>query len=253
MKLPDGQVHLWMFDVGQGDALLLQSPSGGQVMIDAGPDLTALVRLGEVLPRGDTSIDLLVLTHPHLDHLAAFPEILRRYKIGGVMLAGVKYPGERYEEMLQEITKHRVSVILPDPAKDVDFGDGLVLDVISPNLGLFGRAITLDEANNTSTVIRALFNDQSILLTGDMEEPQETEVLRSGADVTSTILKVAHHGSSTSTSTGFLIEVDPHVALISVGKDNKFHHPNASTLDRLTHFGIPSRTTKDEGTIHLVW
>lgn len=252
-KLPDGHVHFWMFDIGQGDSLFLQSPSGRQVMIDAGPDLTSLTRLGEVLPRSDKDIDLLVLTHPHLDHLAAFPEILRQYHIGAVILTGVQYSGERYREMLEEIRRQGIHVILPNPGKDLDFGDGLVLDVLWPYPGLFDKKIPENDVHTTTVVLRAIFGDHSILLTGDTEEPTENAILHTGADVSANVLKVGHHGSKTSTSTGFLLEAHPQVALISAGKNNKFHHPDQLVLDRLIHFGIPFHVTKDEGTIHLVW
>lgn len=254
LRLPDGRVHLWMMDVGQGDSLLLQSPSGRQVLFDGGPDLSALERLNEVLPRIDTSIDLLVLSHPHLDHLAAFPEILRRYDVGAVMFTGMEYPGERYEEMLKEIREQKIPVILPNPKKDIDFGDGLILDVIAPDgEKLFGKKGDEDDANNTSVVVRALFENDSILFTGDMEEPQENDVLRKGFDIAANVLKAAHHGSKTSTSTGFLLAANPELTLISAGRQNKFRHPDQLVLDRLTHFEIPYRMTKAEGTIHLSW
>jgi competence protein ComEC len=252
-KLPRGRVTFVMFDVGQGDSLFLQTPSGRQVLMDAGPDLSVLTRLGEVMPKTDRTIDLLILSHPHLDHLAAFPEILRRYRVKAVMLAGMQYPGERYREMLEEMQKKHVQILIPDPLKDLDLGDGIVLDVLWPEPGFFGRQTDEDAVNNTSVALRVLFDNQSILLAGDMEEPEEAAILKSGADVSATILKIAHHGSKTSTSTGFLLSVDPELALISAGRNNKFRHPNSEILERLSHFKIPTRITKDEGSIALQW
>ena len=251
--LPGGKLHFSVLDVGQGDSLFLQTPSGRQIVMDAGPDLSALSQLGERMPKLDRTIDLLVLSHPHLDHLAAFPEILRRYKVEAVMLAGMQYPGDRYVEMLEEIRKHNVRVIIPDPQKDIDLGDGVVLDVLWPKPEFFGKNPPNDEVHQAGIVLRVLFSNEALLLTGDIERETESAILRSGANVRATVLKVAHHGSKTSTSTGFLLAADPKVALISAGKNNKFRHPSEEILERFRHFSIPVRITKNEGAIDLEW
>lgn len=252
-RMPDGHLHLYVFDVGQGDSIFLVTPSGKQILVDAGPDLIALTRLAEVMPALDHSIDLLILSHPHLDHLAAFPQIIDRYDIGAVMLSGLRYNGSAYESMLAKMRQKSIRIFLPDPKQDLDLGDGVVLDILGPGTQWFGKSGSDDDVNNTSVVLRVLYKEQSILLTGDMEEKQENAVLASGQDINSTVLKVAHHGSKTSTSTGFLLAASPDLALISAGRGNKFKHPNLSTLIRLKHFGIPYRVTAEEGTIHLSW
>lgn len=251
--LPNGKLRLSVLDVGQGDAIFIETPSGKQILMDAGPDFSVLPQLAERMPKTDRSIDLLILSHPHLDHLAAFPEIIRRYEIGAVLLAGMQYPGERYAEMLDEMAKRRIPIIVADPAKDLDMGDGVVLDVLWPKPIYFGKQANDDDVNNTSVALRVLYKDQSVVLTGDMEEEEESKILRSGADVRGTVLKVAHHGSKTSTSTGFLLAVRPQLAIISAGRDNKFRHPSVEILDRLKHFHIPVRITKDDGSIDLEW
>lgn len=248
-KMPDGNLHIHFLDVGQGDSALIVSPSGRQIVIDGGPDFSTLEEVGRRMPFFDRSIDLLVLSHPHLDHLAVFPELLRRYRIKSVLLTGVPFVQARYEEMIAMIEQTHPNVIFSDPTKDLDFGDGVILDIIWPGPDFIHRK--LSDVNNASTALRVLYKDQSILFTGDMEEAEEKEILQSGADIRSTILKIAHHGSKTSTSTGFLLAVDPELAVISAGKDNSYGHPSRSTLERLAHFGIPVRTTADEGTISL--
>lgn len=244
----DGTLRAYMFDVGQGDGLLLVSPSGKQIVLDGGPDLSMLRHLGKELPFFDRTIELLVLSHPHYDHLAAFPEILKRYKVERVLITGTRYDSHAYESFLSLVRRENAQVTLADPAGDIDMGDGLKLDVLWPREGLLGKS---GDANNTSVVVRAAFGSGSILFTGDMEVPEEEDVLQSGQDIRADILKVAHHGSKTSSSTGFLLAVDPELALVSVAKVNTYGHPSPSVVERLKHFGIETRMTMEEGTICL--
>lgn len=250
--LPDGKLHAYILSVGQGDSILLQSPSGKHILIDGGPDLSVLESLGHSLSFFDRTIDLLVLTHPDLDHITAFPDILKRYRIETILLSGVqKENAPRYESFLSQIAQQKPSVLLADPTKDIDLGDGLILDIVWPPAQI--SATKPSKANNTSIVIRALFGDRRILLTGDIEEKAEREILVSGVDVRSHTLKVPHHGSRTSSSTGFLMAVRPSLAIVSSGRDNKFGHPHKEIVDRYHSFGIPIRNTAEEGTIHLTF
>ncbi|TSC60043.1 MAG: competence protein ComEC [Candidatus Peregrinibacteria bacterium Greene0416_62] len=237
--LPDGLLHAYILNVGQGDSILLVSPSGKQILIDGGPDLSALEGIGNHMSFFDRNIDLLVLTHPDLDHIAAFPEILRRYSVGAILLSGIETPQPQYQRLLSIATKQNIPVIIADPKKDIVLEDGLILDVLWPPHGTFGSQPK--NTNNTSIVLRAIHGSSSILLTGDIEEPAERAILKTGADIQSTIFKVAHHGSKTSTSTGFLLVVDPKIAVVSLGKDNQFGHPHGDVLRRLEKAGIPIR------------
>ncbi len=252
-KLPDGKLHFYALDVGQGDALLMVTPSGRTILMDAGPDLSALQKLSEVLPLLRRRVDLIVLSHPHQDHLGAFPDLLERYQVDAALLSGIQYPNADYLRMLRLMKEKNVRVMIPDPSKDIDMGDGVVLDVLYPKPGLLGKKGSEDDVNNTSVALRVLYKDQSILLTGDMEVPEEHKILATGADVSATILKVAHHGSRTSSSTGWLLASHAHTAVISVGRNNKFKHPNTDVLERLEHFGLTTRMTAKEGTMHLSW
>ncbi|MBI5156217.1 MBL fold metallo-hydrolase [Candidatus Peregrinibacteria bacterium] len=243
-----GKTVIHFFDVGQGDSTLIVSPSGKQILIDGGPDFSALEGLGRAMPFFDRTIDLLVLSHPQTDHILAFPEILRRYNVSAVLMTGIAYNLPRYEKFLTLLRGQKIPVIIANPAKDIDAGDGLVLDIVWPPPVLFGEKIK--EVNNSSIVLRVLYGNHSALFTGDMETSEENEVLRSGADLRADIIKVPHHGSKTSSSTGFLLVVRPQLAVISVGKENTYGHPNKGIVDRYARFGIPVRTTM-AGTITL--
>ncbi len=246
---PDGKAHLKVLDIGQGDSLLLVSPSGKQIVIDGGPDSTVIRRLGEEMPFLDRTIELLVLTHPDADHVGGLPEILRRYRVEHVLLTGISKDTARYREFLSMVRAEHTDVIPADPATDIDMGDGLVLDVLWPPTDYPEKP----DVNDSSIVIRAIHGARSALLTGDVEAPSELAILRSGADIDADILKVGHHGSRTSTGTGFLLAVSPDVALISVGAVNSYGHPSPSVIERLAHYGIPTHLTSVEGTVEVAF
>ena len=246
---PDGKLYLHALDVDQGDSILIVSPSGAQIVIDGGPNMDLLSYLNDHLPFFDRTIELLILTHPDSDHITALPELLKRYQIDRIAMSGVQHKSGAYDAFLALSEEYQIPILLSDPSKDIDIGDGLILDVIWPPPDVFG---TLPKnANNPSFVIKALYKDHSILLTGDIEQEAEEGILASGADVRANILKVGHHGSRTSSSTGFLLAVDPDLAIISAGKDNKFDHPHSEVLDRLADLNIPVRITAEEGTIDV--
>ena len=248
---PDGRLHAHVLSIGQGDSIFLVSPSGAQILIDGGVDLSPLEEIGKRMPFFDRTIELVVLTHPNTDHMTVFPELLKRYTVKQVLLSGVQFDLGLYEAMLEEIDRAGIPVILADPAKDIVFDDGLILDIIWPPRTAFGSKPK--ESNDASIVMRAMFGTGSILLTGDIEEPAESAILASGADVRSTVLKVAHHGSRTSSSTGFLLAVDPQLAVMSLGAGNSYGHPHQEVLDRFRHFGIPVQRTDLDGSVEIVF
>lgn len=254
--LPDGKLHVHVLDVGQGDALLLVTPSGAQVLIDGGPDLSLLSRLDTLMPFFDRTIELLVITHPDADHITALPEVLNRYTVKHVLMTGTDHTSGTYDALRSIIVEQAIPVIYPNPSVDISMGDGVVLDVVWPTVVETSHrnvSTTVSSNNNQSIVLRALYKNHSILFTGDIERTAEEMILRSGADIRSDTLKVAHHGSRTSSSTGFLLAVDPDLGLISVGRDNRFGHPHGVVIDRFAYFDIPIKTTADEGMMSLVF
>lgn len=246
---PDGSLHTYVLDVGQGDSIFLISPSGKQILMDGGPDLSALEGIAGHMSFFDRTIDLLVLSHPDLDHIASFPEITERYRIGAILLSGIDTQQPQYQKLLTRIAEKNIPVIIADPKQDIVFEDGLTLDVVWPE-NAFGTQPKRE--NDASVVIRVLYKEGSMLLTGDIEKKAEEGILKTGADIRSNILKVAHHGSKTSTSTGFLLAVDPDLAVISAGKENLFGHPHWGVMNRLRNAGIAIRRTDQEGEISFI-
>ena len=249
-KFPDGCMHVDVFDVGQGDAIFLTTPSGKQVLVDGGPDLSLLEHLGKAMSFLDRSIDLLVLTHPHKDHLTALPEILKRYNVGEILLADVKHDSGRYRLLLDKVLATNTPVTFAHTSRTIQFDDGVVIEILWPLQSGVGAE---KNPNNTSIVTRIAYKDHSMLLTGDIEEKTEAALLATGMDIQSTILKVAHHGSKSSSSTGFLLAANPVEAVRSYGSNNRFEHPHGEVISRLVDLGIPYKETAKSGTVSYIF
>lgn len=248
--LPDGRLHLYFLDIGQGDSALIVTPHGRRILIDGGPDWTALRHLGDLLPFFDRRIDVMVLTHPHQDHLASFPEILKRYPVGSFLMAGTPYTLGRYQATLDELAVRHVAVLGPD-ARDIAVESGVTLRVLWPPPGTFGAQVK--NVNIASMVTMLEYHGRRALFTGDIEEVTERELVRLKADLRADILKVPHHGSRGSSSAPFLNAVGMTTAVISSGSGNTFGHPRPEALERLAAAGAVIRRTDREGTIAITW
>ena len=224
-----------------------------QVLVDGGPSPQAIsLELGSQMPFWDRTIDLLVLTHPHSDHLAGLVEVLRRYQVGQVLYPDWDYKSPVYDEWSRLIEEKGIQRTIARAGQQIDLGDGAVMHVLSPQAApLTGTESDID---NNSVVLRLSLGDVSFLLTADIMKEAEWELIRKRADLTSTVLKVAHHGADTSTTPEFLAVVNPRVAVISVGADNKFGHPSGEVLDRLQKSLGPGNIyrTDRQGTIEFV-
>lgn len=239
-----GQLRVWVFDVGQGDAIFLEMPTGEQVLVDGGPDDAVLTKLGEVMLPADRTIDALVLTHPHADHLAGLVEVLERYRIGTVYETGQATGDALLDTFRSEATDQGSARSIVKDKENIVFGD-VTLTVVAPNERLEGRE--LDEANDGSVVILVSYGETSLLLTGDAPTTEEADIL---ADLPGSVdvLKVAHHGSATSTSGAFLRAAAPRFAIIPVG-ENGYGHPHPVLIDRLAAEGAGVFRTDRDGDI----
>ena len=230
LSAPDGKLRVTFLDVGQGDATLIVTPSGRQVLVDGGPDQAAMQGLGARLPFWDRSLDVVALTHPHGDHVNGLLEVLQRYDADIFLHRSAVYPTAEYARWEQALADHAGQSVVLEAQRGhrIDLGDGVVLEVLHPG------PITLDgETNNNSLVLRLSYGRVAFLLTGDVETPIESALGARGASLDAAVLKVGHHGSDSSTSAPFLEAVSPSLAVISVGEDNRFGHPNDAVLDRL--------------------
>jgi len=246
---PDSKLlEISVLDIGQGDAILLEAPDGQVILVDGGPDKKVLRRLGEELPFWERKIDLIVLSHPHEDHLAGLIPILDRYQVGGVMITGVMSTNTSYRHFLEMVTEKNIPLILVEQVQTIAF-DEVRLEIVYPQSSF--RARRMSNINNSSIVLKVVYKEFELLLTGDAEEEQEHELLASGLNLQADILKAGHHGSDTSSTEDFVKSVDPELVLISNGVGNSYGHPSPRTLKRLERLGIPVRRTDQEGSITL--
>lgn len=241
---PTGEMEVRFLDVGQGDATLLQTPSGRQILIDGGPDAAVLRGLALHMPLLDRSLDLVVLTHADSDHANGILPVLRQYRVGAVLLPSTPHETAVFRSILQEIRTQNIPVIFPNPALDIRFDDGLTLNVLWPDAG---RPPHDASTNGQAVVMLASAGEKSLLLTADIEAASEAAMLQNGEDVSAAALKVAHHGSKTSSGTGFLVATSPSLAFISAGRNNAFGHPHPSVLGRLRTMGVKTWVTGWEG------
>lgn len=241
-------LEISLLDVGQGDAILLEAPTGQTILIDGGPDNKVLRRLGEELPFWERRIDLMVVSHPHEDHIAGLNPVLERYEVGAVMITGVEANSPTYRHFLDLIQEKHIPLYITDRPENISIGE-IVLHILYPLTSFKDKRIS--NLNNSSIVIKASYKDVDMLLSGDAEEPEEKELLASGEDLSAEILKAGHHGSETSSSEALLEKVKPEIILISCGAGNSYGHPSPRTMKRFERLGIPARRTDLEGTIRI--
>jgi len=249
--LPDGRLHVVFLDVGQGDAIFIQTPSGKQMLIDGGPSERVLLsQLGRQMPFWDRTLDVMLLTHPDSDHVTGLVPVLERYWVETVIHRQVALDSEIYDYWLQLVEAEGADVYRGEVGLQLNLDRGLEVLVLHPGARLPTGAQS--NVNNSSIVARLTYGQASVLLTGDIEAQVEHRLVADGATLASTVLKAAHHGSCSSTTEEFLMAVDPEVVVISVGADNDFGHPCAEVLGCLERSGSPLYRTDERGVIEVV-
>ncbi len=229
--MPDDKLHVSFLSVGEGDAIFIQQ-GNQQILIDGGASPQAIsLELGDKMPFWDRSIDLVILTHPHQDHLTGLVEVLQRFRVKQVLYPDSDYESPMYDEWLKTIEENKIESTIAQSGLQINLSQGTVIEVLNPPL--IPMADTQSDVDNNGVVLRLSKGDISFLLTADIMQEAEWELIRNRADLTSTVLKVAHHGSDTSTTAEFLTVVAPRLAVISAGADNRFGHPSDEVLARL--------------------
>src|SRR3989339_91379 len=242
-------------DVGQGDAIFIEAPSGKQVLIDGGQNRQFISKLSEVMPFYDRSIDMVVLTHPDEDHVGGLPSVLENYTVDFVLEPGVNSDNATYikfEDLIKEkgiekvLARQGMSICLDNLPGTKSLSDcGVLLEVLFPN-----QDASEFDTNLASVVLKLTNGDNSFLFTGDSPKSIDkylVDVLWDNLDVD--VLKLGHHGSKTSNSDLFLGFTSPEYAIASVGLNNSYGHPHKEVLDLLEKFGVNLLRTDEEGTI----
>lgn len=240
-------------DVGQGDSALIRTYSGKTVLIDGGGSsggIKSQTNIGDsvvipfLLDCGITKIDLVVATHGHSDHIEGLEPVIESFDVRGLAIPHYDDKGE-FSKILTEAKKRSIPVVRLEKGNYIKLDDRTYMKVLNPDRDYTMYDLSL---NNTSLVIKLQYEDVSFLFTGDIEKETEEYMVDKGADLKADILKVAHHGSDTSSTVEFIKEVNPKAAVISVGKNN-FGHPSPEVLKAYQDFGIPVFRTDESGAI----
>lgn len=230
-------------DVGQGDCILVQV-NNKNLLIDSGPKSDRRKLFNYLSGLDLNKLDYVIATHPHEDHIGNMDDIIKTYSIGTFYAPKVESTTKSFEDMVDALKDKNLKVhVLKNNSTSIDLGENTKVNVFSPNKDFY------DNLNNYSPVIKIQYGNTSFLFTGDAEKEVEKEILNNNEDISADVLKVGHHGSSTSTSKDFLKKVNPSIAVISVGKDNIYNHPDAITTKLLYDSNIKTYRTDKDGTI----
>ncbi len=249
----DRNFKIIFFDVGQGDAALIRTPDRKNILIDGGPGDKILAHLSEKLPFWDRNIDLMILTHAHADHLSGLVEVLERFNVKKVLWNKQSHDSllyRQWELLLEDIDSRRAY-----KGQRIDL-NGAYLDILYPS-----KDIDFSEDLNENSVIKRFVHDKGeILFTGDAYKKQERKLLEwekkcidqnfdwcRVMDIPSQVLKVGHHGSSTSSDYEFVERVNPEVSIISAGKNNRYGHPHEKVLETFNSLDIEMHKTFEDG------
>lgn len=247
--LPDGSLHVHVLDIGQGDAILITLPTRERILVDGGPDDKVIKEISSVMPFYEKTIDMVILTHPHADHVNGLVEVLQRYQVKQVLMTGIAYNTPGYTAFLEEINRQKIPLLFIDNSNDFQMGM-VIFDLLFPFTHLEGQSFV--NVNNSSIVFRLLYGKNIFYFSGDLEEEKELELAQNGVDLKSDFFKAGHHGSRTSSTEPLLDRIKPKYAAVSCGIDNKFHHPHPITIRHFQERKISLLRTDLDGTIEVV-
>ena len=241
----DRKLTVAFLNVGQGDSIFIESPTGTQILIDGGINDGVLRELGKQMDFSDRYIDMVMATHPDMDHIGGLVGVIERFDIGSYVESDVSHDSAVYDVLHSVVESKNMTPHLVSRGEKYDLGGGVILDILFPD-----RSVKEVESNMTSIVARLTYGETSFLFTGDSPQTIEEYLISldgEGLDVD--VLKLGHHGSKTSTGEDFLSITSPDYSIISAGFDNKYGHPNKEVTDMLDRFDIKYLNTADVGTI----
>lgn len=243
-----GTLKFWALDIGQGDALFIETPSKNQILIDGGPSGKQVLReLGDVMPFYDKSIDLALLTHPHLDHVGGFPDVLKSYEVGAFVGSGDPDTLAEYEETRRLLGDKKIPFRVARRGQRIILDKNIWLEILYPEK-------IRESGNIHRNMVVAILHagEKKFLLMGDAERAEEAFLVEhDGEELKSEVLKAGHHGSKTSSMDFFLERARPEYAVISAGRKNKYGHPHEEALANLQKIGATILRTDLDGRIKI--
>lgn len=244
------EMEVCFLNVGQGDAILIHRYPFVQVLIDGGPDDTILYKLRKHLPFFDRTIEAIILTHPQQDHLTGLLEVLKYYQVKNIVVTGVKSKSFLFQQWEKELQNSQAKIYFAKQGLTFQFSKNTWLKILYPFN--FLQKEFYKDLNNTSIVATLNLRGHKFLFTGDISSKVEKQLLDHFESLNVEILKIAHHGSKYSTSDEFLAKALPEWAIISAGKNNRYHFPHKETLKRLKKYDIKVLTTIKNGDICFI-
>ena len=244
LSLPDGKLHLKVLDVGQGDAVYLETPGGYRILVDGGPDSRVLKHLGSNVPFYSRKIDLLILTHPQADHLTGLVEVAKRYQIGTLWVSNSENNTKIFAEWQQVLRRKRINKIEVSAGDKITLPDKTNVLVVWPKKDLKSA-----DLNSYSVVVLVSFGNFDALLTGDADRQVQPYT---GMSSPVEVFKVPHHGSKTALNEGFVKTLSPEISIISVGERNSYGHPNQGLINFLETIASKVYRTDKNGTVEIV-
>jgi competence protein ComEC len=243
---PPDKLSVNFFDVGQADSVLIQTPSGENILIDGGEDQDIIQN--KLTSKGVSKIDLLILSHPHADHVGGLISVVKNYRIGLILDSGQPHISSLYRKFLEGIKSKRIAYKLARKGQKFKIGTKLKLEILNPSENFISG--TESDLNNNSIVAMFVYGRSKFLFPGDVENEAEGNLLSFGDKLKSDVIKIPHHGSAKN-SWQFLKEIKPKVVVISVGRGNSFGHPAESTLNKLKKLNSMIYRTDVSGDINI--
>lgn len=241
-------LRVTFFDVGQGDAIFVQTPGGHDMLIDGGPNNKVLEGLGKKMKYSDTSVDVVVATHADADHITGLIPVFEKYDVSHVVESPVDGASATFYDLARHVQKEASHAYVARRGDVIDFGDGVIAHVLYPGSYVSPKTDT----NDASVSLLLVYGEHSFLLTGDLTSVYESQVVRDVVPKNVTVYKAGHHGSKTSSSEALLKRIKPEYAVISAGKDNRYGHPAQEALTRLEKHAQEILSTIDHGAISFV-
>ncbi|MDP3965456.1 MAG: MBL fold metallo-hydrolase [bacterium] len=244
----NGLLTVSFLNIGQGDSIFIEAPSGRQALIDGGASGIVLRELSKVIPWYDRTIDVVIPTHPDADHIGGLVDVLPRYKIGTIVHSGVEGDTATAKALVAGMAREEARQVIARRGQIIDLGGGAYIEVLFPD-----RSVKYVETNTGCVVARLVYGKTSFMLSCDAPKEIENYLVRlDGADLHSDVLKAGHHGSKNSSSELFVGFVNPAYGVFSRGCDNKYGHPASEVVALFERFGIPTGDTCKDGTITFV-
>ncbi len=253
------KLRVSFLDVGQGDAIFIQTPSGKQMLIDGGANNKILARLSEEMSYFDKNIDVIEATHPDADHVTGLIPVLEKFKVSTILeTKGIGHT-QVFDDLQKHIDDEDGETHIAQSGDEIDFHDGVIVKVLHPSANYVAKK---DDTNDASISILVLYGEESFLLTGDLPSTSEPKLIAAGLSKSArggsasggnvTVYKAGHHGSKSSSGEQLLTYIRPEYAVISAGKDNKYGHPNPEALERLSKYSKEILSTIEKGTITFI-